>query len=291
MRRAMSSMVNATHRIDVDQANRTLRLLPAAAPHTATFFMLHGLGDTAGGWADAAVHLSSSLPHVNFVLPTAPTQPVTLNGGMAMPSWYDIQGLSERSNETCEGLEESRASICALLDAEVAAGIPHDRIVLGGFSQGAALSLYTGLQLDATLAGVVALSGYLPKPDVWATTEASRQTPVLQCHGDMDPMVLPAWAEQARDTMREAGVASVQYTVYPGMAHSANPEEIEEVRQFLCAALPKEAAAAAAETAAATGAGGKCSGAEGAEELRRAAEEAGMNAAELGAEANKLRRD
>merc|ERR1712183_121000 len=100
-------------------------------------FLLHGLGDTAAGWADAAVHFSAHLPHVKFVLPTAPVQPVTLNGGMEMPSWYDIKGLGQRSEEPCHGLDESRQKVCRLIEEELTMGVAHRRIVLGGFSQGA----------------------------------------------------------------------------------------------------------------------------------------------------------
>eukprot|EP00656_Telonema_subtile_P045853 TRINITY_DN52120_c0_g1_i1.p1 TRINITY_DN52120_c0_g1~~TRINITY_DN52120_c0_g1_i1.p1 ORF type:complete len:182 (+),score=44.85 TRINITY_DN52120_c0_g1_i1:137-682(+) len=164
--RAMSTMINSTHRLDVNQASKTISLIPTAG-HSATMFMLHGLGDTAAGWADAAAHFSGSLPHVKFVLPTAPEQPVTLNGGMPMPSWYDICGLDAREQENCEGIEDSRERIVGLIAEEVEAGVQHNRIVLGGFSQGAALSLYAGLQLQKPLAGVLAMSGYMPKPHVW----------------------------------------------------------------------------------------------------------------------------
>jgi hypothetical protein len=93
--RMLSTMINSTHELQVERATRTITLKPVTG-HSATMFMLHGLGDTAAGWADAAAHFSASLPHVKFVLPTAPTQPVTLNGGAAMPSWYDIRGTGSR---------------------------------------------------------------------------------------------------------------------------------------------------------------------------------------------------
>ena len=89
---------------------------------------MHGLGDSAEGFADVAQMWSRQLPYAKFVLPTAPTQPVTLNGGMPMPSWYDIEGLSERTNENCNGIEESRATVMGILDAEAAAGLPYSRM-------------------------------------------------------------------------------------------------------------------------------------------------------------------
>ena len=107
--------------------------------HTATFIgPIHGLGDTNMGWAEIAgqLHMIPSLGHVKFVLPNAPTSPVTLNGGMSMPSWYDISSLDERAGQECAGIEDSRATVDALIEEELAAGIPLSRIVVGGFSQG-----------------------------------------------------------------------------------------------------------------------------------------------------------
>jgi len=269
-------MVNSTHRLEVDKTSRTLSLIPTAG-HSATMLMLHGLGDTASGWADAAAHFSGSLPQVKFVLPTAPTQPVSLNGGAAMPSWYDIKGLDERAQETCDGIEESRATMERLIEQEVSAGIAHHRIVLGGFSQGAALSMYTGLQLDQTLGGVVAMSGYMPKPDAWKAglTDAGRATPVLQCHGDQDPMVRLEWAEAAYQAMQDEGVKDVQFKLYEGMAHSATMDELQDVLDWLCDALSESKHAAATSSTA--------------EDLRQAAKQAGIDTGgELGAEASKL---
>jgi predicted esterase len=96
---------------------------------------MHGLGDSADGFSDVAEMFSSQLPHVKFILPTAPSSPVTLNGGMVMNSWYDIVGLDDRASETCDGLDDSRNIVNAIVQQEVALGIPHSRIVLAGFSQ------------------------------------------------------------------------------------------------------------------------------------------------------------
>jgi predicted esterase len=96
---------------------------------------MHGLGDSADGFADVAEMFSHRLPYVKFILPTAPSSPVTLNGGMVMNSWYDIVGLDDRAAETCDGLDESRNTVTDIIQQEVAAGIPYSRIVLAGFSQ------------------------------------------------------------------------------------------------------------------------------------------------------------
>ena len=143
--------------------NGQITIEPAeGAVHSASFVgPIHGLGDSNRGWLDVAGMMHQQMPHVKFVLPNAPTSPVTLNGGMAMPSWYDITSLDDRANQPCTGIEESRAVVDALIAAEVAAGIPLDRIVVGGFSQGGAMSLYAGLQYPGRLAGVLVMSGYL----------------------------------------------------------------------------------------------------------------------------------
>lgn len=107
---------------------------------------MHGLGDTSEGWGQQLRVWQSldGFQDIKMILPSAPIAPVTLNNGMRMPSWYDIVGLDDRSEERCTGIEESRARINALVDAELAAGIPANKIIIGGFSQGGAMSLYTG---------------------------------------------------------------------------------------------------------------------------------------------------
>lgn len=123
--------------------------------------------------------LAAKLPYTKFILPTAEVQPVTLNGGMRMNSWYDIVGLDERANEACHGIEASQKRLLDLLQAEhEATGLPYSRMVLAGFSQGGALSLYTGLQLAQPLAGIVVLSGYLPAAAKVSITAGLERTPV-----------------------------------------------------------------------------------------------------------------
>jgi lysophospholipase-2 len=219
-------------KVEFNRATKHLVVHPSQ-PHSASMLLIHGLGDSSLGWKDVALELAAALPHVKFVLPTAPESAVSLNGGAVMPSWYDITGLSSRSEETCEGLAESRAHIASLVDGEVQAGIPFDRIVLAGFSQGAALSLVTGLQLPVRLAGVVSLSGYLPKPDEFAPSTASLDTPVLFGHGDEDQVVQLSWARAAEARIKQAGVKQVAFKVYPGMPHSACEEEIDDLKAFL----------------------------------------------------------
>ena len=130
----------------------TITIAPGddGTPHTATFIgPIHGLGDTNMGWAQQAMMLHQQLPWVKFVLPNAPTSPVTLNGGMAMPSWYDITDLTDRAGQECTGIDESRAEIIELIEEAKAEGIPASRIVVGGFSQGGAMAAQVADDLGA----------------------------------------------------------------------------------------------------------------------------------------------
>ncbi len=169
---------------------------------------MHGLGDTAFGWADVMHILATRLPHLKFILPTAPSQPVSINQvrprplppagaacvphpppcslarlrvqGAVMPSWYNIEGLDERANEGCDGIDDSCATIATFIDKEVRAGTPASRIVLGGFSQGGALAIYSAL-CTRSVAGVAVLSGYLPRARAVKPQKASLAAKVLVC--------------------------------------------------------------------------------------------------------------
>mmetsp|Transcript_15221 Transcript_15221/g.32207 ORF Transcript_15221/g.32207 Transcript_15221/m.32207 type:complete len:300 (-) Transcript_15221:247-1146(-) len=234
--------------------------------HSASVILCHGLGDTAEGWAPPAQYLANQLPHVKFILPTAPTQPVTLNMGMAMPSWYDIVGLDSRSNENCEGLDESMDTILGLLEDEVngsndvddamscaSSSLDYSRIVLAGFSQGGALALYTGMTQHRRqqgknndglgLAGIVVMSGYLPRSSQFVIAPGSEHTPILHCHGRDDPVVPVQATEVSRDRivplLKERNVEnSYEVKTYAGLDHSVSMEELDDVVAFLRRVLP-----------------------------------------------------
>lgn len=246
--RAMSSAGGGPR---IRRAGTTLFVEPAggAAP-SAIVMLMHGLGDTAEGWVDvAAGMLAKALPHALFILPTAADMPVTINGGERMPAWYDIRSLSaHRELETCEGLGASQARVAALLrDAREAHGVPHARVVLAGFSQGGAMALYAGLSSPQPLAGVVVMSGYLPRPDdVRPDAAALAATPMLLAHGDRDAVVPLAYGHDAYERVRALGGKRVQWRVYPGMGHTAREDELAEIVAFLKTALPPTTAKAAA---------------------------------------------
>lgn len=239
--RIMSTFI--THR---DPSNGLITVTPKnQVEQSGLVVICHGLGDTAEGFLDVAERLASQMPHVKFVLPTAPTQPVAMNMNMPMPSWYDITGLDERSNEVCNGIEQSRNTLIHILDTEHSiTNLPYHRMVLAGFSQGAALSLYTGMQLPhhKRPAGIVMLSGYLPNSKVFRITSGLEDLPVLHCHGTADPMVQFAMALKTQQhlTLGEKGTAATNYTLkkYEGLQHTVSIEELEDLQLFLVNVLP-----------------------------------------------------
>lgn len=163
---------------------------------------------------------------------------MTLNGGMRMPSWYDIVSLTDRgSHEDRDGLERTASYVLSLIEAEVSSGIPSSKIVLGGFSQGAASTHFVSLTTDKKLAGFVALSGYLPLfRTVFASAPMStvnNETPRFCGHGTADPVVRFEYGAASAKHLESIGVKDVTMKSYSGAGHTATEEEVMDVAQFL----------------------------------------------------------
>jgi phospholipase/carboxylesterase len=204
---------------------------PPSKP-VASVVWMHGLGADGHDFAPVPPQLGLGDLPVRFVFPHAPRRPVTLNMGFVMPAWYDIKSLDGRGQDV-EGIETSAASIRRLVEREREAGIPAEKIVLAGFSQGGAMALHTGLRYPERLAGIMVLSAYLLLPDRLATeaTEANRKTPIFQAHGLHDPMVQLDYGQRSRALLEENGY-TVEWHEYP-MPHSVCPEEIRDIGQWL----------------------------------------------------------
>jgi len=201
---------------------------------SATILIMHGLGADGRDFVPIAEQLDlSSIGPVRFLFPSAPVMPVTINGGYEMPAWYDILGADLARREDEAGLRQSQASIEALIAHEKSRGIAARRIVLAGFSQGAALALMTGLRHGERLAGVVGLSGYLPLADKTADerSAANQNTPIFLGHGTRDGMVALPRASASRDALTALGYA-VEWHEYP-MEHSVCPQEIADLARWL----------------------------------------------------------
>jgi len=212
----------------------------AKVDHRYTLIFSHGLGDNSMGWHSELTHLlDKRLPqskYMKVICPNAPSQPVTLNMGMRMPSWYDIKGLSSRDNEDCKGIEQSRETILALMKEEMEQHkIPAESIFVGGFSQGGALSLYTVYQLSFAIGGCIGLSTYLPLAEQWQkhVSDEAKATPLFMGHGDADPLVRLSWGEESFQRVKKVGVKSTEFHKYRGMQHSSCMQELEDVIAFI----------------------------------------------------------
>jgi phospholipase/carboxylesterase len=194
---------------------------------------LHGLGADGHDFEPIVPELGlDPALRVRFVFPHAPSIPVTLNGGMVMPAWYDIAGPDLRRGEDLEGVRRSAAELGRLVDREVERGIPRERIVVAGFSQGGAVALFHGLRRAEPLAGIVGLSCYLPGGEVSLTeSTAARTTPIFLAHGQYDPMVPLPRGEETRRLLVLRGFTPVWRT-YPIM-HSVCLEEIRDLGRWL----------------------------------------------------------
>ena len=204
----------------------------------STIFILHGLGASATDFVPVARQWDlHAIGDVRYVFPFAPELPVTVNGGMRMPAWYDILGVDLVRREDEKSLRESGHALQALIDREIAQGMPASRIVLGGFSQGCAMTLLTGLRAPQRLAGLLGMSGYLPLAAMTAAerSEANRDVPVFLAHGRMDPVVPYARGTASRDTLVELGYR-VEWHDYP-MQHSVSQEEIDDAQAWLLKVL------------------------------------------------------
>jgi len=208
--------------------------LATGAEPKGTVIWMHGLG--ADGWDFVPIVRELPLPqdlHLRFIFPHAPVRPVTINNGHEMRAWYDItmNDISRVPDEA--GIRESQASIEALIAREEKRGVSADRIVLAGFSQGGAIALQAGLRHRERLAGIVALSTYLPLEDSLdrEAAAANKRTPIFMAHGTQDPVIPLQLADASRRALEQRGY-DVTWHTWP-MPHSVCAEEVEELGAFL----------------------------------------------------------
>jgi phospholipase/carboxylesterase len=203
---------------------------PSGAAEAAVIW-LHGLGADGHDFEPIvpALGLGAS-PRIRFVFPHAPVQPVTINGGESMRAWYDI--YNDRRHDEA-GIRASQARVEALLAREGARGVAPRRTVLAGFSQGGAIALHTGLRHAERLAGILALSTYLPLPETvdFEASPANRDVPIMMMHGTEDPLILLERASFSRRRLEELGYP-VEWRQYR-MQHAVCPEQIVEIGAWL----------------------------------------------------------
>ena len=204
----------------------------------ASVIWLHGLG--ANGYDFAPVVAMLNLAQVRFILPHAPSMAVTRNNGYVMPAWYDLYAPSDSQKEDLAGITRSEDYLNSLIENEIKRGIASDQIVLAGFSQGGAIALHSATRYPKKLAGVLALSTYLPLKATLAKQAhaANLATPIFMAHGRADDIISLDRALASRLSLQESGF-TVQWHEY-AMAHSVCAEEINDIRLFLTGLLQQD---------------------------------------------------
>ncbi len=184
-------------------------------------------------------------PQTKFIFPNAPSIPITLNAGMRMPGWYDITDLSSDLGNRTEdeaGIVKSQKVFHSLIAEEIKAGIPSERIVLGGFSQGGAMSLLAGVTCPTKLGGIFGLSCYLLLQgkirEMVPKENPNKETKIFMGHGDSDPLVRYAWGQKTAETLKEWGW-NVELKTYKGLQHSASPQEIDDLERYIAERVPE----------------------------------------------------
>lgn len=209
-------------------------IIEPSGPVRSSIIWLHGLGADGTDFVPIVPELGLS-PDLGarFIFPNAPSIPVTINGGMVMPAWYDILEVEVQRRVDLDGVRKTALSVRAMIEAEREAGIPSNKIILAGFSQGGAITLFEGLRHPEPLAGLLALSTYLIGPELLAeeASEANSKTPILQCHGSEDPMIPIFNGEASRDQLQSSGY-QIEWESYP-MGHQVCLPEIKRIGAWL----------------------------------------------------------
>ena len=213
-------------------------IIEPACAHHASVIWLHGLG--ADGHDFEAIVPELRLPDhlgIRFIFPHAPVRPITINGGMAMRAWYDVRSPDLRQQEDAESIESSASLLSDYIESEIAQSIPSNRILVAGFSQGGAIALHAGLRYPSRLAGLLALSTYLPLPDrLQSEVHASNSdTPIMMAHGTLDPVIPVFQGKQSYEKLNLADhpITWHEYT----MQHAVCPQEIRDISAWILAIL------------------------------------------------------
>lgn len=209
-------------------------IIEPKSSHKASVIWLHGLGADGHDFEPIIPELGlANEPGIRFIFPHAPIRPVTINSGMSMRAWYDVKSPNLREQEDSEAITKSSNLINNYIEAEINAGISSEKIILAGFSQGGAISLHTGLRYSSPLAGLLALSTYLPLPER-LTNEASNENKnilVMMAHGTFDPVIPVEQGRHSCEALKEHGY-SVEWHEYP-MQHAVCMEEINTIGKWI----------------------------------------------------------
>lgn len=217
--------------------NQTIELVFPSdnqAPVKHAIIWLHGLGATANDFPPIVPHLGLNPERpVRFIFPQAPNRPITVNGGMVMPGWYDIKGIDIASKEDRQGMEESRLTVESLIDEQIKLGVPSKNIILAGFSQGGAVTYYTGVRSQRKLAGMLPMSTYLVFKEQTAKEQSNINvdTPIFASHGTQDPVVPVELGQQSAEHLQSLEY-SVEWQTYP-MEHQVVIPQIKAIGEWI----------------------------------------------------------
>jgi len=231
-------MGNCSSRSDEEKEKFSMSVPPLVVPssskHTATLIFLHGLGDTGQGWSTS---LSSIRPsHVKVICPTANKMAVTLNSGFESTSWFNLLSLDADGPEDEEGIKKASEYVKSLIDEEIKLGIPPERIMIGGFSQGGSLALYVAVTCGKPLGGVIALSCWLPLHKQ-LDNRPTVSIPCLQAHGECDPIVPYRWGQLSASLLKKR-MTDHTFKTYSRLMHSSCEPEMQDVKKFIAKCVP-----------------------------------------------------
>lgn len=214
--------------------SKTIERTIGKSDPTHAVIWLHGLGATADDFVPVIPYLGlSDALAIRFVFPQAPDRPITVNGGYVMPGWYDIKGMDITDKEDLPGMTQSQNTLEALIADQLARGVPTENILLAGFSQGGAVAYYTGIRSSNKLAGILALSTYLPFLRNAPTEHSGKNlaSPILAMHGTFDGVVPLSAGKLSADGLSALGY-QVEWREYP-MDHSVMPEQLEDIGAWI----------------------------------------------------------
>ncbi|KAI9016241.1 Phospholipase/carboxylesterase/thioesterase [Phycomyces nitens] len=210
--------------------------------HTATVIWLHGIGDSGVSWLFLSSQLGKQFPHVKWIFPNAPVRSISCYDGIEMPAWFDVSTFSFDNNVDhidSDSMKESVAKVNTLIENEIKAGIPIQRIILGGFSQGCIISLLTALFSHHALGGIIGCSGCLVgKNQIKVFGQpVKKSTPILMLHGSKDLVIPSKYGALSFHHMKAMGYNAVFYE-YPELAHSFEDDQVLQVARFLKEHIP-----------------------------------------------------
>lgn len=217
---------------------RSPLILENSATPQAAVILLHGLGADGNDFKEIVKLWLKTVPQIRFIMPHANVRPVTMNDSFPMPAWFDLFGLEEDSHQDEAGLQQAESWVNDLIDEQIAKGIPANKILVGGFSQGGALALYAGLRYSQKLGGILALSTYLPVAHALAekTHFTQKDTPIFLAHGSQDVILPLSFGLKTKQYLENLG-CPVNWRVYWELGHSLSFEEIQDLERFFHSSL------------------------------------------------------